>query len=95
MEGLEYIIQIWEELGLSASNGMGHVPFSFLEIYAYSKILSGALREFEVSAIRKMSERYCRGISNGKDKMAFPPYTENKEEASSKWREAKEVLKKR
>ena len=86
---------MWEELGLSSSNGMGNIPLSFTEILAYSHILSGALREFEVSAIRKMSERYCRGIANGKDKMAFPPYMETKDETSSRWREAKDILKKK
>lgn len=70
----EYLVEVFEFLGLCSSNGMGQVPFSWCEIDAFKRNSSYHLTEWDCEQIVIMSKLYCSWVNKGKDPKVFSPW---------------------
>jgi hypothetical protein len=72
VDGAEYLLAHFDELGRASGNGFGLVPMTWAEIAAYGQI--NRLSPFECTTLRRMSEAYCDGFAVGENPLGIPPW---------------------
>lgn len=70
-----YLIGLLQEAGLMSSNGMGPVPISWQEIYAWVNLTGISLSTWELTTIKSLSEEYVSELIQATDKERPPPYS--------------------
>jgi hypothetical protein len=68
----EYLLNWLSEAGFSMSGGMGEVPLSFQEIWAFG--FKYDITKFEMDMIRSLSERFVAGKQKYKNQFYPQPY---------------------
>jgi hypothetical protein len=74
VDAAEHLIGYWRECGTVESGGFGALPLSYQVIEAWQRCTGISLSAWEATTIRAMSAAYCRGLSDGEDSAAPPPW---------------------
>lgn len=80
----DYLTEAFVRSGkCSSGDGLGIRPLEYRELQAFMEI-EETLSLPDTRLIRRMSESFVKGINNGKDDFAEPPW---RDEASGFWRD--------
>lgn len=68
----EYIVEIWRDMGMVGSGGMGMVPLLASELLAWQEATATTLTPYESGCVLSMSRAYC-GEASAAEKIDCPP----------------------
>ncbi len=74
IEGAEYLIAHWQDLGIVISGGMGLSALSSQEILAWNECHGTMLQPWELRILRDMSRAYLVQLHESEDPDCPPPY---------------------
>lgn len=80
VEYAEYIIPLWHEAGTVGTSAGGITPLTWDEINNYVNTLSLDLSNWELLAIKRLSQEYCGEYHQASDKDRPAPYVVAEEE---------------
>jgi hypothetical protein len=74
VDGADYVLAYWRDLGMFESNGMGATPLSAAEICAWQVCSGIVLESWEFHVLREMSRAYLAQLHESEQPDCPPPY---------------------
>lgn len=74
VDGAEYLIAYWEDIGMAQIDGSGTSPLTATEIAAWQQITGTELLPWEFHVLREMSRAYLRQLHESEKPECPPPY---------------------
>lgn len=74
IDGAEYLVDYWQDLGMAQSEGGVPTPLSATEIAAWQQSTGNELQPWEFHILREMSRAYLRQLHESEKPECPPPY---------------------
>jgi hypothetical protein len=74
VEGSEYLVAHWQDLGVITSGGMGLAALSSQEIWAWDQCHGTMLQPWELRVLRDMSRSYLVQLHESEKPDCLPPF---------------------
>lgn len=74
VDGAEYLVSYWQELGMVTHTGVGAVPLSASELAAWQRGVSLELEPWEFRVLLEMSRVYLHQLHESEKPECPPPY---------------------